>query len=198
MGEGNRHHLGQNSRRLGQTVAYFSTCTDCILDDGTKIEQWMFCESCDASGRVHDTHPLKVVPLNARDSSSALGFRPGRYRLTAGLGLFKTKKDTRNTDFLSALSLGAVEESIRLTDATYIDVEETQQEETGTTWGLTPGGWAKLYDARLVSSTWRMCSSTKTALSVVEREQYLYPTKMSALNAITAVACVMETWRRMQ
>jgi len=138
---------GKTPGGWAKLYAYFSTCTDCILDDGTKIEQWMFCESCDASGRVHDTHPLKVVPLNARDGSSALGFRPGRYRLTAGLGLFKTKKDTRNTDFLSALSLGAVEESIRLTDATYIDVEETQHEATGTTWGLTPGGWAKLYDA---------------------------------------------------
>merc|ERR1712096_89582 len=28
-------------------------CPDCILKDGTKIEQWMFCQRCDASGTIH-------------------------------------------------------------------------------------------------------------------------------------------------
>jgi len=29
-----------------------SPCPDCILEDGTKIEQWMFCPRCDASGTI--------------------------------------------------------------------------------------------------------------------------------------------------
>jgi len=30
-------------------------CPDCILEDGTKIEQWMFCQRCDGSGTVRES-----------------------------------------------------------------------------------------------------------------------------------------------
>jgi hypothetical protein len=74
-----------------------SPCPDCILKDGTRIEQWMFCERCDASGTIPD-----------------------------GSGTIHECEWVRN----------------------HIDVTDTKKGVTGSIWGKTAGGWAKLYDGK--------------------------------------------------
>merc|ERR1712096_466356 len=120
-------------RRTIPTGAFIVSCRNC---------DWDICADCQKRDEASRTCLCSCV-----SDSSALVFKPGRYRTTTQLDLFKIKKGTcPNTDFLSALSLGAVEESISLLNATYVDVTETQREEaTGTIWAKTPGGWAKLY-----------------------------------------------------
>jgi len=61
----------QPQTESGSQDAPLSPCPDCTLEDGSKIDQWMFCERCDASGTIPVVNENQAEPTPTTDEDHA-------------------------------------------------------------------------------------------------------------------------------
>jgi len=67
-------------RQLQSGVTVLSPCPDCILEDGTKIEQWLFCQRCNPQAQSSFPHLLPRDPSRMMRRRNEFGERHGEIR----------------------------------------------------------------------------------------------------------------------